>query len=113
MKNFYDVLMFGHFAKDILTVDDNSIESPGGAVYYGTVVLHRLGLNVGVFTRGSSDDFHYLDELTALGIDIAVEPADQSSGCVNIYKSSNMERRICKLNGFDYEIGRASCRERV
>lgn len=104
MKNFYDVLMFGHFAKDILTVDDNSIESPGGAVYYGAVVLRRLGLNVGVFTRGSSDDFHYLDELTDLGIDIAVEPADQSSGCVNIYKSTNMERRICKLNGFAGEI---------
>lgn len=104
MKNFYDVLMFGHFAKDILTVDDNSIESPGGAVYYGSVVLRRLGLNVGVFTRGSSEDFHYLDELTDLGIDIAAQVADQSSGCINIYKSSDMERRICKLNGFAGEI---------
>lgn len=104
MKNDYDVLMFGHFAKDILTVDDNSFESPGGAVYYGSVVLRRLGLSVGVFTRGASEDFHYLDELTNLGIDVAAQVADKSSGCINIYKSADMERRICKLNGFAGEI---------
>lgn len=104
MKKFYDVLMFGHFAKDILIVDDNERESPGGAVYYGSAVLRRLGLSVGVFTRGAEEDFHYLDELLDLGIDITAQTADESSGCVNIYQSADMERRICKLNGFAGEI---------
>lgn len=104
MKNFYDVLMFGHFAKDVLIVDDVERESPGGAVYYGAPVLRRLGLNVGVFTRGAEKDFHYLDELLDLGIDITTQIGEESSGCVNIYKSADMERRICRLNGFAGEI---------
>lgn len=104
MKNFYDVLMFGHFAKDVLIVDDVERESPGGAVYYGAPVLRRLGLNVGVFTRGAQEDFHYLDELLDMGIDVMTQIGPESSGCVNIYQSADMERRICQLNGFAGEI---------
>lgn len=104
MKKSYDVLMFGHYAKDLLIVDDVERESPGGAVYYGSPVLRRLGLNVGIFTKGNPEDFHYLNELTDLGIDVFALPAEESSGCINIYQSADMERRICKLNGFAGEI---------
>mgnify|MGYP000877076234 CR=1 FL=1 len=104
MKSNLDVLMVGHFAKDKIVIDGEEFESPGGAVYYGGVVLRRLGLEVGIATRGNPDDFHYLDELTALGIDVSTKPAHQSSGCINIYQSADMERRICKLNGFAGEI---------
>ena len=104
MKKNLDILMVGHFAKDIIVIDGNEFESPGGAVYYGSVVLRRLGLEVGVATRGNPDDFHYLKELTDLGIEVDAKPALQSSGCINIYQSADMERRICKLNGFAGEI---------
>lgn len=104
MKKDLDILMVGHFAKDKIIVDDNSMICPGGAVYYGAVTLRRLGLNVGVATRGCQDDFSFLDELTDLGIEVDAKPADQSSGCINIYKSADMERRICKLFGFAGEI---------
>lgn len=104
MKNNLDIMMVGHFAKDKIVVDGNEFESPGGAVYYGAVVLRRLGLETGVVTQGNPDDFHYLKELTDLGIDVEAFPAEQSSGCINIYQSKDMERRICKLNGFAGEI---------
>lgn len=104
MRNDLDILMIGHFAKDKIVVDGNEFESPGGAVYYGSVVLHRLGLKTGVVTQGNPEDFHYLKELTDLGIDVEAFPASQSSGCINIYQSKDMERRICRLNGFAGEI---------
>lgn len=104
MKKDLDVLMVGHYAKDKIVVDDNETICAGGAVYYGAVVLRRLGLEVGVATRGCQDDWHYLKDLTDMGIEVDVHPADQSSGCINIYKSSDMERRICKLFGFAGEI---------
>ncbi len=104
MKKNLDILMIGHFAKDKIVIDGNEFESPGGAVYYGSVVLRRLGFEVGVATRGDPDDFHYLQELIDLGIELDCKPASQSSGCINIYQSADMERRICKLNGFAGEI---------
>ena len=104
MRKDLDVLMVGHFAKDKIVVDDNEQICAGGAVYYGAVVLRRLGLKVGVATRGCADDFPSLKELTDLGIEVDAKPAPQSSGCINIYKSADMERRICKLFGFAGEI---------
>ena len=99
-----DILMVGHYAKDKLIVDDKSMICAGGAVYYGSIVLRRLGLKVGVATRGAEADYSLMDEMRDLDIDIDVKPADQSSGCINIYHSDDMERRVCKLFGFAGEI---------
>ena len=41
-----DILMVGHFAKDELIVDGKGEISSGGGVYYGSVVLRRMGLEV-------------------------------------------------------------------
>ena len=46
MKNYLDILMIGHFAKDKIVIDGNEKISAGGAVYYGSVVIRRLGLEV-------------------------------------------------------------------
>ena len=35
MKNYLDILMIGHFAKDKIVIDGNEKISAGGAVYYG------------------------------------------------------------------------------
>jgi len=95
-----DILMVGHFAKDELIVDGVSQVSSGGAVYYGSVALQRLGLQVAVATKLRQEDYPRLEELTRLGIRVYPTPADQTSGIANYYQSSDMERRICKLIGF-------------
>ncbi len=46
-----DILMIGHFARDILVVDGRAEISSGGGVYYGGIVLCRLGLRMAVVTR--------------------------------------------------------------
>ncbi len=95
-----DILMLGHFAKDRLVVDGVGETASGGAVYYGSLALRRLGLDVAVVTRLHPDDFPLLDELKAAGVHVFATPAPATSGIENIYRSEDMERRICKLQAF-------------
>ena len=100
-----DILMIGHFAKDILVVDGRAEVSSGGGVYYGSVALRHLGLNVAVVTRLHPDDFARLETLEQAGVQLFATPAPETSGIENIYNSANMERRICKPLGFAGPFG--------
>jgi len=95
-----DIMMVGHFAKDRLVVDGTSEIASGGAVYYGSVALRRIGIRVAVVTRLHPDDFPRLDELEREGVQVFATAAPETSGIENIYNSADMERRICKLLGF-------------
>lgn len=95
-----DILMVGHFAKDELIVDGKGEISSGGGVYYGSIVLRRMGLQVAVATRLHEDDFDRLEELTQAGVRVYATPAPQTSGIANYYQSQDMERRVCKPIGF-------------
>ncbi len=100
-----DVLMVGHFAKDELIVDGKGEVSSGGGVYYGSMVLQRMGYRVAVATRLRAADFPRLEELRQAGIEVFATPAEQTSGIANYYQSNDMERRICKLIGFAGTMG--------
>ena len=95
-----DIMMIGHFAKDRLVVDGSGEISSGGAVYYGSVALRRIGVRVAVVTRLHPDDFHRLDEMIQEGVEILATSAPETSGIENIYDSADMERRICIPLGF-------------
>ncbi len=96
----FDLMMIGHFAKDRLVIDGRGETACGGAVYYGSVALRRLGVKVAVVTRLHPDDFLYLEELEQEGVQVFAAPAPETSGIENIYSSADMERRICKPLGF-------------
>jgi sugar/nucleoside kinase (ribokinase family) len=96
----FEIMMIGHFAKDWLVVDGHGETAPGGAVYYGGMTLRRLGVRTAVVTRLHPDDFPLLDELKQEGAQVFAIPAPATSGIENIYNSADMERRICKSNGF-------------
>jgi sugar/nucleoside kinase (ribokinase family) len=95
-----DVVMIGHFAVDRLVVDGVGEVASGGAVYYGGLALRRIGARVAVVTRLHPDDFTRLDALRRDGIQVFATPAPQTSGIENIYRSADMERRICIPLGF-------------
>jgi sugar/nucleoside kinase (ribokinase family) len=95
-----DALLIGHFAKDRLVVDGRAEAASGGAVYYGGVALRRLGLRVGVVTRLHPDDFPLLDEVRGEGIEIFAARAEETTGIENVYRSADMERRVCTPLGF-------------
>lgn len=95
-----DIMMLGHFAKDRLVVDGAGETSSGGAVYYGSVALRRIGVSVAIVTRLHPDDFPRLDELKQEGVEVFATAAPETSGIENLYNSADMERRICKPLGF-------------
>ncbi|MBN1661725.1 MAG: carbohydrate kinase [Anaerolineae bacterium] len=95
-----DVMMIGHLARDRNIVDGQGGEAPGGAVYYGSIALRRLGLRVAVVTRLHPDDFPLLDALREEGVEVFAAAAAETSGIANEYNSADMERRICTPLGF-------------
>jgi sugar/nucleoside kinase (ribokinase family) len=96
----FDVVMIGHLAKDRNVVDGQGEIASGGAVYFGSVALRRLGMRVAIVTRLHPDDFPRLNELKREGVAVFATPATETSGIENIYNSADMERRICKSLGF-------------
>ena len=96
----FDIVMIGNFAKDKIIVDGVEEIASGGGVYYGSVVIKRMGLRVAVITRLHPDDFPRLQELRSEGVQTFAIPAAGTSGIANYYQSSNMETRLCKPIGF-------------
>ncbi len=96
----YDLLMFGHMAKDRNVVDGVGKTEPGGGVYFGSIAARHLGLKVAIVTRLARQDDYLLDDLKREGVDIFASPAPETSGIENTYRSADMERRICKPLGF-------------
>ena len=84
----------------MVVVDGASEVASGGAVYYGSVALRRIGVSVAVVTRLHPDDFPLLDELKQERGQVFAMPAPETSGIENTYDSADMERRICELLGF-------------
>jgi sugar/nucleoside kinase (ribokinase family) len=96
-----DIMMIGHFAKDRLVIDGTTSEiASGGAVYYGSVALRRIGIRVAIVTRLHSDDFSLLNEMEAEGVQVFATPAPETSGIENIYTTADMERRVCRPLSF-------------
>ncbi len=95
-----DIMMIGHFSKDKIVVDGTSETASGGAIFYGSIALRNINRSVAVVTRLHPDDFPYLDELKQEGIRVFTAAASETSSIENIYDSSDMERRTCKLLSF-------------
>ncbi len=95
-----DILMVGNFAKDRIIIDGVEEIASGGGVYFGSVVIRRLGRSVAVATRLHPDDFDRLEELKQEGVVVYAAPAEGTSGIANYYQSRDMERRICVPIGF-------------
>ena len=66
----FDIIMIGNFAKDKIIVDGVEQIMSGSGVYFGSVVIRRLGLKVAVVTRLHPSDFHRLDEIRAEGVEV-------------------------------------------
>ena len=96
----FDIVMVGHFAKDRLVVDGVTEVASGGAIYYGSIALRQIGVDVAVVTRMHPDDFPLLADLEQAGVKVFATSAPATSGIENIYNSADMERRTCKLIAF-------------
>lgn len=95
-----DLVILGHFAKDIIEIDGKSQNSLGGAVYYGGIAGSHMGLKIAIITRLKEDDYALLEIFKKNGVDYIAYPSEETSGLRNIYSSKNMEFREYKPLGF-------------
>ncbi|MFX1499766.1 MAG: PfkB family carbohydrate kinase [Promethearchaeota archaeon] len=95
-----DIVILGHIAKDIISIDRKSYDSLGGAVYYGALAGSHMGLKITIITRLNEADFELLNIFKKNGIVYYAYPSEQTSGLKNIYSSTNMEFRDYQPLGF-------------
>ncbi|MFX0021221.1 MAG: hypothetical protein ACFE9S_02775 [Candidatus Hermodarchaeota archaeon] len=91
--NSVDIVILGHFAKDIIEIDGASTTSLGGGVYYGGIAGAHIGLKVLIITRLKEEDFPLLSVFKKNGVEVIAIPSEETSGLKNIYFSKNMEFR--------------------
>lgn len=95
-----DVLCIGHLDKGRIVRGDEAYDFIGGAVYFGAMVLARLGLRVGVVTRLAREDSWMLEDFRREGIEVFPVYTSESTGIENVHPDPESDRRRCYFLGF-------------
>jgi sugar/nucleoside kinase (ribokinase family) len=95
----YDIAFLGNYTKDTIVSAAGTRLVDGGAFNYGAHVAAAMGLRVAAITRLAREDWHVVDALTALGVDVFVQ-ATSTSTCLRLeYPSSNPDERVIYVTG--------------
>lgn len=98
MMQKFDICVIGHVTKDIIRVRDGETKHPGGAAYYTSMTLRRLGLKIAVITKVAAEDQDsLLEELKQRGIAIFCGPSAKTTSFENIYYGENLDCRVQKV----------------
>ncbi|MFA6451731.1 MAG: PfkB family carbohydrate kinase [bacterium] len=97
MKNneIFDIAMIGHFSKDVIIALGETTTMPGGAVYYGSIPVARMGLRAAVITKIAEGDLHLAKPMLDAGVSLFPVLSEVTSGIENRYLDATMERREC------------------
>ena len=91
---FYDIAFMGHYTKDTIVSASGIRVVDGGAFNYGANVAVRMGLKVAAVTRLAEEDFHVVEKLKHLGVDVFAHISPQST-CLRLeYPTSNLDERV-------------------
>ncbi len=91
---FYDIAFLGHYTKDTIISSTGTRVVDGGAFNYGSNVAVRMGLKVTAVTRLAKEDFHVVEKLRQLGVDVFVNITSYST-CLRLeYPTSNVDERV-------------------
>ena len=91
---FYDIAFIGHYTKDTIVSSTGTRIVDGGAFNYGANVAARMGLKVAAVTRLAKEDFHVVEKLKDLGVNVFVDISPQST-CLRLeYPTSNVDERV-------------------
>lgn len=94
MNTVYDIAFLGHYTKDTIISAEGTRVVDGGAFNYGSHLAIRMGLKVAAITRLSQEDFHVVEELKKLGVDVFAKTTPCST-CLRLeYPTSNADERI-------------------
>jgi sugar/nucleoside kinase (ribokinase family) len=95
--NEYDIAFLGNYTKDTIISAAGTRVVDGGAFNYGAHVAAAMGLRVAAITRLAREDWHVVDALTALGVDVFAQ-ATPTSTCLRLeYPSSDPDERVLSV----------------
>ncbi len=99
MSITYDIALLGNYTKDTIVSAAGTRLVDGGAFNYGACAAVRMGLSVAAITRLAQEDWHVVEALAALGVDVFAE-ATPASTCLRLeYPSSNPDERVIYVAG--------------
>ena len=88
-----DIILLGHFSKDKIVLYGKERISSGGAVYYSSFPLRKMGLDVAVVTKLADKDMLFLEELRKENIDVYAGHSEETTNFKNIYQN-NLDKRV-------------------
>lgn len=89
----YDIALLGHYTKDTIVSASGTRVVDGGACNYGANVAARMGLQVAVVTRLAREDFHVVEELNKLGVDVFAQATPASTCLLLEYPTADVDQR--------------------
>lgn len=93
-NKLYDIAFIGHYTKDTIVSSTGTRVVDGGAFNYGAHVAASMGLKVAAITRLAEEDFHVVEKLKHLGVDVFAHISPQST-CQRLeYPTSNLDERV-------------------
>ncbi len=100
MDRPFDLVILGHFARDVIVIGEERSAASGGAGYYGGIAAARLGFRTAVVTMLSPADRVHLGTFAEAGVEVFAADAPCTSGIENTYFSADMDRRRCEPLAF-------------
>ncbi len=90
----YDIAFVGNYTKDTIVSAAGKRLVDGGAFNYGAHVAAHMGLRTAAVTRLAGEDWHVVDRLARLGVDVLAEQTPQST-CLRLeYPTANVDERV-------------------
>jgi sugar/nucleoside kinase (ribokinase family) len=94
LMTLHDIAFLGHYTKDTIVSAAGTRVVDGGAFNYGAQVAARMGLGAAAITRLAQEDWHVVEELDGLGVEVYAHVTRQST-CLRLeYPSTNVDERI-------------------
>ena len=89
----FDVAFVGHYTKDTIVSSAGTRVVNGGACNYGANVAARMGLRTAVVTRLAQEDWHVVESLRELGVDVLARATPHSTCLRLVYPTDNVDQR--------------------
>lgn len=93
----FDVAYIGHYTKDTIIYPHATRLQDGGAFFYGLNVVARMGLKSAVVTNLAREDWHVVEELQSLGVEVLARESKYSTCLKLIYPTDNLDERIIEI----------------
>ncbi len=94
MKQTYDIAFLGNYTQDTIVSATSTHVVDGGAFNYGAHVASAMGLKVAAITRLAAEDWHVVESLRRLGVEV-LATATAMSTCLRLeYPSANLDERV-------------------